>query len=153
MDIRTHLRRHAGRAALAAAIACTGAAHADTVEGVWWSTVTRVDCSTGDATGSFTGMQVYHQGGTLTDTNSTPASSRGPGMGTWRRSGRDVETRFRFMLFSPSGQWTGTAVVTRTVTPAPDGETAVGSGTAEVYSPAGELVGGSCTRDVAVRLR
>jgi hypothetical protein len=151
MRIEKLLCRTACVAALS--VGTGGLALADTMEGVWWSTVMRVDCSTGAELGGFTGMQVYHQGGTLTDTNSGPPTSRGPGMGTWRRSGTEIETRFRFMLFAPTGQWTGTAVVTRALTPAPDGDNATGSGSAEVYNPAGQLVGGSCTRDVSVRLR
>lgn len=129
-----------------------GAAQAsDNIVGVWWSEVSRVDCSTGATLGSFTGMQTFHLGGTLTDTNSQNPASRGPGMGTWSRQGPDVLTRFRFMLFN-AGAWTGTAVVTRKVTPGPGGDTAIGQGTSEVYTPGGQLVATGCTRDVSVRV-
>ena len=128
----------------------SGTAQADSVVGVWWSTVTRVDCNTGAEQGSFTGMQVYHLGGTLTDTNGTNPASRGPGMGTWQRVGHEVQTKFRFMLFN-AGVFAGTAVVTRVITLAPGGDSATGAGRAEVYAPNGALVGGSCTRDVSTR--
>jgi hypothetical protein len=150
MDMSSLVRRTALAAAIASA---AGATQAETIEGVWWSTVTRVDCSTGAEQGSFTGMQIYDQGGTLIDTNSTSPASRGPGMGTWKRDGQNIAMRFRFMLFNPTGQWIGTAVVTRTMTPSPDGETAVASSTATAYNPAGDQIGGSCTRDVSVRVR
>jgi len=145
--------KRGGAAGLAAAVLvlCAGTAQAGKVEGVWWSNVTRVDCATGAAQLSFTGMQVYHQGGTLTDTNSGNPASRGPGMGTWKREGQDVHTRFRFMLFN-GGTFTGTAVVTRVITLTPDGDSATGRGTSEVYAPDGTLVATSCTRDVSTRV-
>ena len=138
---------------LLAAAACLTAlsVQADTVEGVLWSNVTRVDCTTGAELLSFTGMQVYHQGGTMTDTNGGNPASRGPGMGTWKREGQQVNTRFRFMLFN-AGAFVGTAVVTRVFTMTPGSDTAMGSGRSEVYNPAGVLVATSCTRDLSTRV-
>ena len=47
-------------------------------------------CSTGAVVGTFIGAQVYHHGGTLSDTNAAPTVTRGPGFGTWVRSGASL---------------------------------------------------------------
>jgi hypothetical protein len=55
---------------------------ADPVEGLWQSVITSTDCTTGNPLGTFRGMNMLHRGGTVSDTNFAPPSTRGPGFGT-----------------------------------------------------------------------
>ena len=49
----------------------------DPVEGVWDSTVTTVDCTSGAVQRTFKGVSSFQHGGTLIADNSAPVPSRG----------------------------------------------------------------------------
>lgn len=140
----------------AATMAYAAPAHASQLVGVWQSEVTRVNCATGESQGTFTGLQVYHQGGTLSDTNGTNPASRGPGFGTWRRAGafgQVYDTEFRFMTFGAGGVFTGWAVITRQITLGGAGwDSATATGRSKIYNTAGQVLVEGCTVDVSRRV-
>lgn len=80
---------------------------ANRIVGLWQANVTIAPCAGGPAR-TFTGYNTYHLGGTLSDTNSTPPATRGPGQGLWEYQGHDQYTsRFQFNRYLPDGSFDG----------------------------------------------
>lgn len=135
-----------------------GAAHAedqaDPYEGLWDAEVTQRHCTTGAVMGSFRGSQLIHRGGTLSDTNSTPPTTRGPGFGTWVRTapGRYGIT-FRFFRYNADGSLAGQAVITSTRTLSADGNSYEGDTRGESRDMAGNVLGTLCVTDIGTRFR
>ena len=127
-------------------------APADPMEGVWESVITARDCTTGAATGTFIGAQVYHRGGTMSDTNASPPTTRGPGFGTWVKTGATYTVKFRFYAYDSTGALSGVTRVTRNVTLGAGGTTATSSNTNQFYDPTGALVRSTCASDVSTRV-
>jgi len=125
---------------------------ADKIEGVWEAVVTATNCSTGAAVGTFLGSQVFHHGGTLSDTNAAPTITRGPGFGTWVKTGSTYATKFRFYVYDATGVLLGTRRVSRTVTLAVDGNSQTAVTTNELFSPTGVSLGTGCSTDVSTRV-
>lgn len=123
----------------------------DALVGVWLATVTQRDCASGTPLATFKGQQVFHAGGTLTDTNSAPPNTRGPGMGVWQRQGHGYQSKFRFARYFPDGNLAGYSVVTRHIAWGADRDNVVGTTSIELLDPAGTVVGRGCASDVAVR--
>jgi len=122
------------------------------IEGVWEAAVTQRDCTTNAALANFRGAHVFHRGGTLTDTNAAPTASRGPGFGTWSRTGSDTYvTKFRFNRYLADGTFAGTQIVNRTVTLSADGNSVAGVSQTLLLDPAGATVGQGCASDASTR--
>lgn len=65
-------------------LAAIRAERANVIVGVWDSQVVLGPCAgAAGPTRRFRGLNTFHLGGTLSDTNSAPPGSRGPGMGTY----------------------------------------------------------------------
>jgi hypothetical protein len=86
------------------------------LEGVWDVTVTIRD-SAGNPLQSFRAMNMYIPGGVFEEFGArNPPEQRGPGMGVWRREGRDrYSAVLEFLLFNVNGTFAGTQKVTRTI--------------------------------------
>ena len=130
------------------------ATDADPVEGVWDAVITARDCSTNAVILTARGQQVFHRGGTLTDTNAAPPATRGPGFGVWRRDagGAGYSARFRFLRYNPDGSFAGTMRVTRVLALSADGNTQTSTNTAQVLDVAGVVLQSSCATDVSTRV-
>ncbi len=126
----------------------------DPMEGVWEAQVTLRDCSTGATLGSFRGAQVLHHGGTLSDTNTSPPGSRGPGFGVWARNvdGR-YGVKFRFYRYNADGTPAGVTVVHSTRMLGADGNTYTGDNRAELRDLAGNALSTNCVIDEGTRFR
>lgn len=106
----------------------------DPIEGVWEAQVTIRDCTTSAARATFQGVEVFHRGGTISDTDSAPTATRGPGFGTWAKSGSDYIVKFRFFTYDPTtGVVSGVIRTTRTVTVGADGKTPTAVNTTQVF--------------------
>ncbi|MEP7140429.1 MAG: hypothetical protein ABI745_12420 [Caldimonas sp.] len=126
---------------------------ADPFEGVWEGPVTLRDCTTSAVLASFQGSQVFHRGGTMSDTNSAPTSSRGPGFGTWMKSGTNYIVKFRLYTYDPTtGAPSGVVRTTRTVTVAPGGTTATSVNTSQIFDMTGALVRSGCGSDTSTHV-
>ena len=125
---------------------------ADPLEGVWESVVTGRDCTTSAATGTFLGAQVFHRGGTMSDTNASPTSTRGPGFGTWVNTGATYTVKFRFYAYDAAGVVNGVTRVTRTVTLGTTAGTATSVNTHQLFDLTGSLVRSTCATDVSRRV-
>ncbi len=125
---------------------------ADPVEGVWEAVATVRDCTSGAALATFRGSQVFHRGGTLTDTNSVPPTTRGPGFGTWTRNDSTYTGKFRLYTYDTAGALSGTMRVTRTFTLSADGATQNSTNTSRAEDLAGAVIRTGCSTDVATRV-
>jgi hypothetical protein len=125
---------------------------ADPIEGVWEGPVTLRDCTTSAPVGAFQGAQVFHRGGTMSDTNSTPTATRGPGFGTWVKSGSTYIVKFRFFTYDATGAVSGVVRTTRTVTIGAGGDTATSVNTTQIFDMTGTLVRSGCGSDTGTRV-
>ena len=124
----------------------------DPIEGVWEGSVSVTNCSSGAVLASFLGANQFHRGGTMSDTNSSPTATRGPGFGTWTKNGATYTVKFRFFAYDAAGVLIGTRRVTRIVTLAADGKTATGTNTNELFNTAGVSLATQCGTDTASRV-
>jgi hypothetical protein len=124
----------------------------DPVVGVWIAEVTQRDCASGTPIVTFRGMSVLHHGGTLSETNESPPTSRGPAWGRWVREGEQYSARFRFARYAPDGTLVGYTRVQRHFTMAADGQTLNGSARFEIQDPAGNTFAVGCATDITRRL-
>lgn len=128
-------------------LAAIRAERANIIVGVWDSQVVLGPCAgAAGPTRRFRGLNTFHLGGTLSDTNSAPPGSRGPGMGTWdydltRRVHRARMTFFRYL---PDGSFDGTAEVHRDITLSADGNQSTEVAYARAIRADGSLLGESC---------
>lgn len=93
------------------------------IEGVWNVNVTIVDCSTGGPLATFRAMDMFHQGGTMTDTNAAPTATRGPGFGTWNSLGDGhFSSTLRFFMYT-NGAFSGVRRIEQDITLDPEADT------------------------------
>lgn len=126
---------------------------ADVIEGTWESTITIRDCTSGAVIRSFKGMNTFHRGGTLSDTNNQPTVNRGPGQGVWKKAaGSGYTASFRFYRYNPDGSLAGSQKVTRTTTLAADNNNTSGTISAQVLDAADVLQQSLCGTETSVRV-
>ncbi len=125
---------------------------ADPIEGVWESVVSVRDCTTNAVTGTFRGVNVMHRGGTLTDTNGSSPTSRGPGFGVWSKSGDgSYAVKFRFYRYNTDGSLAGSNVVTSTRKLGANGNSLEASTRTEVRDLTGNVLQTLCVTDLGTR--
>ena len=127
---------------------------ADPVEGSWEAVITVRDCTTSATILTARGQQALHRGGTVTDTNASPPTTRGVGFGTWRRdaTAQNYTARFRFNRYNPDGTFAGTQRVTRVFTLSADGNTQTSTNTSQTLDAAGTVLQNGCASDVSTRV-
>lgn len=123
----------------------------DPVVGVWTPSVTLRDCGSGAVLGLVRGLTVFHHGGTLSETTTSPPATRGPGVGTWARQGDGYVSTFRFVRYLPDGSSAGITVIRRQFSIHADG-TQTGLSRLELQDPAGNVVATACATDLTTRL-
>jgi hypothetical protein len=124
----------------------------DPIEGVWEAVVTQRDCTSNAALATFRGAQVLHRGGTLSDTNAAPTSTRGPGFGSWSKNADGTySVKFRFYRYNADASLAGTNVVTSTRTLSGDAATYNGVTRNEVRDLTGAVLQTVCVTDVGTR--
>lgn len=130
------------------------ASDADPVEGVWDSIITLRNCATGAAIATVRGQNMFHRGGTLTDTNAQPPTARGVGFGLWKRDGAGpgYTATFRFNRYNLDGTLAGSRRVTRTLTLSVDGNTQTSTNASQDLDPAGAVLQDLCATDVSTRV-
>jgi hypothetical protein len=125
----------------------------DPIEGAWTSQVTITDCH-GTTTRQFQSLNLFHDGGTLTDTDSQPPASHGPALGTWSSQGSATYGSL-FQLYRFNADWTlaGSNRVQRTITLSADGNSFTSTIAVSLLDPTGTQVGSGCGTETATRLK
>lgn len=135
------------------AVAQSVASDADVIEGTWESTITIRDCTSGAAIRTFKGMNTFHRGGTLSDTNNQPTALRGPGHGVWKKgTGSGYTATFRFYRYNADGTLAGSQKVTRTTTLGADNNSTTGTISAQLLDTSDAVLQTLCGTETSVRL-
>ena len=122
--------------------------------GVWLHDAARVDCVSGTVLARFKAMQMIHDGGTLTDTNSAGPTTRGPGFGVWERIGQHQYTiKFRYARYFPDGNLDGYTVVSGNTALAHDGKSVTNSSQVQIRDASDVLVATACAKTMGTRLQ
>jgi hypothetical protein len=128
------------------------ASDADPIEGAWESTITIRDCTSGAVVRTFKGMNTFHRGGTLSDTNNAPTATRGPGQGVWKKGAGTYTASFRFYRYNADGSLAGSQKVTRTTTLGTDGNSSSGTISAQIIDTSETVLQTLCGTEASVRI-
>ena len=125
----------------------------DPIEGFWQSNVTLKDCSSGASFGSFRGLTIFNSGGTANADNDQPSATKGPAMGTWKRSAEGTySVDLRFWRYGPDGMPVGQQRLTRTINLAGDGKSLTATITTQALDSNDNVVQSACGVESGVRL-
>jgi hypothetical protein len=126
----------------------------DPFVGVWLHDAARVDCTSGTVLLRFKAMQMIHDGGTLSDTNSAGPTTRGPGFGVWDRAGeRRYTIKFRYARYFPDGNLDGYTVVRGTTVLGHDGGSVTNNSRVEIRDASDALVATACAQTTGTRFQ
>ena len=124
------------------------------IEGVWQTTITPVNCQTGAPVAPpFYGLLTFNEGGTLAETASnTPPSLRSPGHGIWRRGwGRGrYQMSITALRFNPANALIGSLKVRQEIELSRTGNFS-STGTVEVIDLNNTVIANLCTTSTATR--
>jgi hypothetical protein len=121
------------------------------MEGVWDVSVTIRQCDTGAPLAAIHAMNMFIQGGTLTETSNDLL--RSSSLGTWRQvSRRGYTAVFRFFTFNPDRSFAGRAKITRAIKLSADANRFVANAVFEVFDVNDNLVESGCGTEAAKRL-
>ena len=120
------------------------------LEGVWDISVTVRSCSTGAALHTGRAIQIFIDGGTMTEI--ADRANRSAGLGTWRHlGGRSYATHHEFIEYDAAGSFNGTTVLTREIELSENTDDFTATTTTEVYNAAGQLINTVCATSTATR--
>ena len=120
------------------------------LEGVWDISVTDRSCTTGAALATGRAIQIFIDGGTMTEI--ADRSNRSAGLGTWRHlGGRNYATHHEFIEYDAAGSFNGTTVLTREIELSENTDDFTATTTTEVYNAAGQLINTVCATSTATR--
>jgi hypothetical protein len=120
------------------------------LEGVWDISVTVRSCSTGAALHTGRAIQIFIDGGTMTEI--ADRANRSAGLGTWRHlGGRNYATHHEFIEYDAAGSFNGTTVLTREIELSENTDDFTATTTTEVYNAAGQLINTVCATSTATR--
>lgn len=126
---------------------------ADPIEGLWQSSVTLSNCTSGAPLGGFRGLTIFNQGGTANADNNQPAPTKGPAMGTWKKNADGTYVvELRFWRYLADGTPAGQQRLTRTVTLAADGRSLTGTITTQALDPSDTVVQSACGAETGARI-
>jgi hypothetical protein len=127
-------------------------ANARKIEGVWDARVTLRNCQTGTPIAMFRAMDMFHRGGTVTDTNAAPPSTRGPGFGTWEYLGhRRYNAVLRFFLYNPDGSFAGVRRIAQDIELNRGSDEWNNTVGITVFDPGGNVIATACATATATR--
>jgi hypothetical protein len=125
----------------------------DPIEGFWQSSVSLRDCTSGAALGGFRGLSLFNSGGTASADNNQPSATKGPAMGTWKKTTNGTYTvELRFWRYGPDGTPTGQQRLTRTITVAADGKSLTSTITTQALDASDNVVLTACGTETGARV-
>jgi hypothetical protein len=85
--------------------------------GTWFTEASIRDCGTGAVLRTFSALNSFALGGTMTDTTAAVSPAlRTSGLGTWEKAqGQTYSATSLAFLFNPAGVWTGTQRLTHSI--------------------------------------
>ena len=120
------------------------------LEGVWDISITIRSCTTGAALATGRAIQIFIDGGTMTEI--ADRSNRSAGLGTWRHlGGRSYATHHKFVEYSAAGSFNGTTVLTREIELSANADDFTATTTTEVFNATGQLINTVCATSTATR--
>lgn len=122
------------------------------LEGTWLTSVTPVNCETGEPVGpAFPGILSFNKGGTMSGTSTVAPSV----FGVWSRSGGWENYTFAFtnFRFNSSGAFIGSQIVRQSVTLGASGDEFTSSGTVDILDANGNKVGAGCANATGTRFQ
>jgi hypothetical protein len=128
-----------------------------TIQGVWRTMVTPVNCQTGDPLGPpFPGLFTFNKGGTMSEYGIGPGSSpalRSPGHGVWQheQSWQDYSFTFTFYRYNSSGVFIGSQKVTAALELGESGDEFTTHSTVEVLDANGNVIATFCAVNAGTR--
>src|SRR5678815_5019575 len=129
-----------------------------TIEGVWRTAVTLLNCRTGEPVGAapFPGLFTFHDDGTMSEFGIGPGSRpalRSPGHGVWQREHgwQDYSYTFTYYRYDVSGALVGSQRVRATLELGPSGDEFTGKSTVEVLDANDNLTATVCAASVGTR--
>jgi hypothetical protein len=127
---------------------------ANQIVGLWQVEVSVRPCAAPAAPPlTFRAINVFHVGGTLSDINTSPPTSRGAGMGIWQHLGQGVyQSRFQFPRFLSTGAFDGFQDVSTSFALAPGANDYTASVDARVLNIDGTLRLALCGTAVGKRV-
>lgn len=129
----------------------TNARHSRIV-GLWDVQVTNSNCATGAPLSTFSAMHKYELGGTGQVVPAGSPTALSAHMMIWNHvSGNDYQVSLKMFRFDGAGNAIGWIVLTNEVSINEAADEYAGSGVAQVFDAAGNLVGGSCPSFVGTR--
>ena len=121
------------------------------IVGVWDVSVTIRQCDTGAPLATIHAMNMFIEGGTLTETSND--LFRSSGLGTWRRVSRHGYTAvFEFFAFNPDGSLAGRNKITRGIRLSADANRFVANAVFEVFDVNENVIASGCATETAKRL-
>lgn len=129
----------------------TNARHSRIV-GLWDVQVTVANCATGATVASFPALHKYELGGTGQVVPGTNPAGLSAHMMIWNHVGdNDYQMAIKMYRFDPSGNRIGWSLLNNEISIDEDAEEYFGSGIAQTFNEAGELIGGGCPSFVGTR--
>ena len=128
-----------------------------TIQGVWRTMVTPVNCETGDPVAPpFPGLFTFNNGGTMSEYGISPGLSpalRSPGHGVWQREHgwQDYSYTFTFYRYDASGVFIGSQKVTSALELGASGDEFTTQSVVEVFDANGNLIATFCARAAGTR--
>ena len=123
------------------------------LEGSWNTVVTRLDCNTGAALGTFPAMFTFSRGNTFWEAGSNTAPSlRSPSHGVWYyEGGLHYETAFQFFRFNPDGTLAGRQIVRQDINLSRDANNYTATAAAQDLDVNGNVIRNNCSSEVGTR--
>jgi len=120
------------------------------LEGVWDISVTVRSCTTGAVLATGRVIQMFSDGGTMTEI--ADRSNRSAGLGTWRHlGGRSYSTLHKSIEYSAAGTFNGTTVITRELELSKTGDEFTATTTFENFDANDQLFNTGCATSTATR--
>ncbi|MEN9543261.1 MAG: hypothetical protein RLZZ598_94 [Pseudomonadota bacterium] len=136
------------------AVAQSSSSDTDTIEGVWESTITSKDCSSGAVLGQpFKALLVFRRGGTVDVDNAMGRTMRGNIYGIWvHNASTSYTTNVVHQRFNEDGTYAGINKIQRSLTLSADAAGFTSNLTVQVFDTTGAMVGQACPTEVATRM-
>ena len=129
-----------------------------TIEGVWTTAVTLLNCQTGQPVGvpPFPGLFTFHDDGTMSEFGIGPGSSpalRSPGHGVWQRERgwQDYSYTFIYYRYDSSGGFIGSQKVTSQLELAASGDAFVTKSLVEILDVNNTVIATACASAAGTR--